>query len=205
MRRVARLALFAFALALAGVASAEAKGPVPVEACGMSGCERTVLEMLPQKLALPPDYLFADESTSPPPATPGPWYEVRFEVPDNRGVVDDRCQVPPAEQRTFCDPNRRAVVLADGSFVGGDNSLTNGLTWHRLAPAEAAVYADLTDGLEPFAAATLPGVEQPPADTGAPWLWLAIGAGALLLVAALAGSRLRRGRSPSAPPSAASS
>lgn len=203
MRRVARLALFAFALALAGVASAEAKGPVPVEACGESGCERTVLEMLPQDLALPPDYLFADESTSPPPTTAGPWYEVRFEVPDNRGVVDDRCQVRPARQRVFCDPNRRAVVLADGSYVGGDNSLTNGLTWHRLTPAEAAVYADLTDGLEPFAAATLPGVEQAPADTGAPWLWLAIGAGALLLLAALTAPRLRRDRSAAA--SAASS
>jgi hypothetical protein len=60
----------------------------------------------------------------------------------------------------FCDPVRRVVVLADGSSVGGGNSLTDGLTWEPLNDNRADAFGELTEGLEPFPAVTMPGVNQ---------------------------------------------
>jgi len=193
LSRMRRALALAVVLALGISSTASAKGPISAKACGSSGCETTKFhEPFVRHLQIPP--VLMRGGADPPPRIAGPWFDVRFRLVDLSGV-DDRCQSssPPR----FCDPTRRVLVLADGSYVGGRDPRAGRLVWHRLNPAQAGVYARLTRGLEPLPSTSLLGddTQAPtPAADDSVWPWVA-GGGIVLIVLAGAGVAMHRWRS----------
>jgi hypothetical protein len=175
MRRVAIcIALTAW---LVPAAAAAAKEPVAAKVCGKSEC-RTVKDR---------ETLLAFTEGGPPtqpPAHGEPWYSVRMTIEIDRGQRDHFSFV---------------IVPTAGLMRAGD--VNGGYTWVPVSESAQRVYRDVTRGVTPFDASTLPAAGRterrpftPPAEDGgaSPLPWIAGGL-VVLLGAALLLLR-RRGR-----------
>jgi hypothetical protein len=201
-----RALLISIPMLLALPSLAVGKGLDSGQACGPSGCATTAFhDRFPSNFVLPP-MLTTGASVSQPPHA-APWYRVRFSLTG----------VGPGG-------DLKAVVFADGSYVGGRDEGALALIWQRLSAPEAAFYRHLTRGLEPYPAAALPGpakrggtdsTTDPAASTSpnaspapgesedaggwSPWSLLGAAAAAVALLGALVTlGRRRRRRGPAA-------
>ena len=192
MRRAFALVI---AVALGLAPTAAAKGPISVRACGASGCKSTLLRPPWRGDLAIPAYDTRGEQSQPPPQA-APWFDLRFRLSGNWRRVDDRCQIP-RPRLPACYPKRRVFALADGSYAGGRDLPRRIIFWQHLGPAEGRFYAQLTRGVDPMPAETLPGFGAAETDRGgqAAWWPLAVGAGVLVVGAAALGLR-RVGRRP---------
>jgi len=193
MRRTVALVVIAVALGLAPAAAA--KGPISVRACGASGCESTLLRPPWRGDLVIPAYDTRGGQSQPPPQATS-WFDVRFRLSGNWRRVDDRCQIT-RPRLPLCYPKRHVFALADGSYAGGRDLPRRIIFWQRLSPAEGRFYAQLTRGVDPLPAETLPGFDAAETDRGgkATWWPFAVGAGVLVVGAAALGFRRVRRRS----------
>jgi hypothetical protein len=191
MRRAVALVI---AVALGLAPAAAAKGPISVRACGASGCKSTLLQPPFRGDLAIPAYDTRGEHSQPPPQA-APWFDVRFRLSGSWRRVDDRCQIP-RPRLPQCYPQRHVFALADGSYAGGPGLPRRIIFWQHLSPAEGRFYAELTRGVDPLPAATLPGLGDAETDGGGETTWwpFAVGGGVLIVGAAALGLRRARRR-----------
>jgi MYXO-CTERM domain-containing protein len=128
----------ALMLSLAVAADAAAKEVVAAKICGPSDCRETrnhqVLEA----------FMEGGPSTLPP--NPAPWYRIEAKIDEG----DSDFQV-------------NSVVVPRASMIRGDDNAGGYMSWVRISPDAVRVYRKLAQGIAPFPARKLRGLEPPPA------------------------------------------
>jgi hypothetical protein len=194
--RISFVIVLALASALLIAPSAGAKGVTKMEVCGAAQC-----------VALPGDgddfeALMIGSSAAGPPEGPAGWYSVRSTVTPSREQGED------FEPFTF----REAYVPSAGLLrVRAEDG---GFQWFDVSARYEAAMKKATAGLEPRPAGRLGGLDLEPVEAtvdeivpaparepvdaraggGAPWGWIALGAAAAGLIAALGLRGRRRSR-----------
>jgi MYXO-CTERM domain-containing protein len=173
----------ALVLSLAFAADAAAKEVVAAKVCGPSACRETRNQQLLEA------FMEGGPSTLPP--NPAPWYRVKTRMDEgDTGVWIS------------------SVVVPSASMIRGDDNAGGYMSWVRISPSALSVYRKLAQGLAPFPARELRGLEPPPAkvdevvlpphpqeaaatdDGASPLPW--IGGGIALVAAGLVVVRRRR-------------
>jgi hypothetical protein len=135
-----RLALIAAASALLiAPSSAEAKGLKWVEVCGLDACSKASgknwnFERRP--LIFPPTVMSGRPDDAP--ETPAPWYRVTVAFSHANGH------------------KARSTVAPDIRYAGGRDG-SYGYVWQKLRRKELRTYLDLSEGLAPYPAESMPG------------------------------------------------
>jgi LPXTG-motif cell wall-anchored protein len=136
MRRLTGFLVLVLSLMVA--TDAAAKEMVGAKVCGPSDCRRTenrhVLEAIME----------GGPSTLPP--NKAPWYRVLSKIDEG-------------DQGFWV----RSVVVPSASMIRGDDNAGGYMSWVRISPATLRVYRKLTQGIAPFPARKLRGLEPPPA------------------------------------------
>jgi hypothetical protein len=194
--RTSFVLLLALASALLITPAAGAKGVTKMEVCGAAHC-----------VALPGDgedfeALMIGSSAAGPPAGAADWYSVRATVTPSREQGED------FEPFTFREAYVPSAGLLRVRAEGG------GFEWRDVSARYEAAMQKATFGLEPRPAERLRGLDVEPVEAkvheivpaparepvdvrsggGAPWGWIALGAAATGLIAALGLRGRRRGR-----------
>jgi hypothetical protein len=135
-----RLALITAASALLiAPSSADAKGLKWVEVCGLDACSKTSgknWNFRDQPLIFPPTVMSGRPDAAP--ETPAPWYRVTVAFSHANGH------------------KAHSIVAPDIRYAGGRDG-SYGYVWQQLTRKELRTYLDLSEGLTPKPAETMPG------------------------------------------------
>ena len=139
-QKMKRLALIAVASALLiAPTGAEAKGLKWVKVCGLDACSKTSgkgWNFQKQPLIFPPTVMSGRPDNAP--EAPAPWYRVTVAFSHANGH------------------KARSIVAPDIRYAGGRDG-SYGYVWQELNRKELGTYLDLTEGLAPNPAETMPG------------------------------------------------
>ena len=128
----------ALVLSLALAADAAGKEVVAAKVCGPSDCRETHNRHMLEAI------MEGGPSTLPP--NPAPWYRVRSKIAEG-------------DQGAWVS----SVVVPSASMIRGDDNSGGYMSWVRISPDTLRIYRKLTQGIAPFPASKLRGLEPRPA------------------------------------------